>query len=69
MSATLHLDLNERQREILMKGLRYVRSSRMLEFRETAEITEDERRDELGEIRQLYDLLDTKKRKAEPAAV
>jgi hypothetical protein len=69
MSAQLHLDLNDRQRELLLRGLRFVRSSRMLEFRELSEISEDQRRDELGEIRQLSELLDTKKRRAEPATV
>ena len=69
MNAQLQLELNDRQRELLLRGLRYVRSSRMLEFRELSEITEDQRRDELGEIRRLSDLLDTKRRRAEPAAV
>jgi hypothetical protein len=67
MSAVMPLDLNDRQRELLLRGLRFVRSSRMLEFRDTAEITEDERRDELGEIRRLQELLDTKLRKTEAA--
>jgi len=69
MSTALNLELNDRQRELLLRGLRFVRSSRMLEFRDTAEITEDDRRQELGEIRRLYELLDTKTRKAERAAV
>lgn len=69
MSESLQIELNDRQRDLLLRGLRYVRSSRMLEFREMAEITEDERRDELGQIRQLCDLLDRKARKGEPAAV
>jgi hypothetical protein len=69
MSESLHLELNDRQREILLRGLRFVRSSRMLEFRDATEITEDERRDELTQIRALSDLLDRKTRKGEPAAV
>ncbi len=69
MSESLHLELNDRQREILLRGLRFVRSSRMLEFRDATDITEDERRDELTQIRALSDLLDRKTRKGEPAAV
>jgi hypothetical protein len=69
MSESLHLELNDRQREILLRGLRFVRSSRMLEFRDATETTEDERRDELTQIRALSDLLDRKTRKGEPAAV
>ena len=34
MSDLIHLELNDRQRELLLRGLRYVRSSRMLEIRE-----------------------------------
>jgi hypothetical protein len=69
MSAPLQLELNDRQRDILMRGLRFVRSSRMLEMRDTSEVTEEQRHDELTEIRQLYDLLDMKQRKHERAAV
>jgi hypothetical protein len=57
MSDLLQLELTDRQRELLLRGLRFVRSSRMLEIRDTAEITDDQRRDELGEIRQLAEML------------
>ncbi len=69
MSEALQLELNDRQREILLRGLRFVRSSRMMEFRELPDTEETERNDELGQIRQLCDLLDRKTRKGEPAAV
>ncbi len=69
MSDPLHVELNDFQRDLLLRGLRFVRSSRMLEFRDASETTEDERRDELGQIRQLCELLDRKSRKGEPAAV
>uniref|UniRef100_A0A7C2K0A8 Uncharacterized protein n=1 Tax=Schlesneria paludicola TaxID=360056 RepID=A0A7C2K0A8_9PLAN len=69
MSDALQIQLNDRQRELLLRGLRFVRSSRMMEFRDAAEITEDDRRDELGEIRRLYELLDQKSRRKETAAV
>lgn len=57
MSDLMQLELTDRQRELLLRGLRFVRSSRMLEIRDTAEITDDQRRDELGEIRQLAEML------------
>lgn len=69
MSETQNVELSERQREILLKGLRYVRSSRMLEFRESPDNAEDERKTELSEIRQLVEMLDVKTRRSEPAAV
>ena len=70
MSETHNVELSERQREILLKGLRYVRSSRMLEFRESPDDAAEERKTELSEIRQLVELLDIKApRRSEPAAV
>lgn len=71
MNESLHVELNERQRDLLLRGLRFVRSSRMLEFRETSESSEEkeERGDELVQIRQLCELLDRKLHKGEPAAV
>lgn len=69
MSEKLNVELNDRQRELLLRGLRFVRSSRMLEFRDSSDITEDERKTELGEIRQLVEMLDVKTRRSEPAAV
>jgi hypothetical protein len=70
MSETYNVELSERQREILLKGLRYVRSSRMLEFRETPDSEAEARKTELSEIRQLVEMLDIKApRRSEPAAV
>jgi hypothetical protein len=57
MSDLLQLELSDRQRELLLRGLRFVRSSRMLEIRDSSEITDEQRKDELGEIRQLTALL------------
>lgn len=57
MNDLLHLELTDRQRELLLRGLRFVRSSRMLEMRESSDITDDQRKDELGELRQLTDML------------
>lgn len=69
MSEKLNVELNDRQRELLLRGLRFVRSSRMLEFRDSSDITEDDRKVELSEIRQLVEMLDVKTRRSEPAAV
>lgn len=70
MSEKLNVELNDRQRELLLRGLRFVRSSRMLEFRDSSDITEDDRKVELSEIRQLVEMLDVKSpRRSEPAAV
>lgn len=69
MSEKLNVELNDRQRELLLRGLRFVRSSRMLEFRDSSDITDDERKVELSEIRQLVEMLDVKSRRSEPAAV
>ena len=60
MSDLIHLELNDRQRELLLRGLRYVRSSRMLEIREIPDTIAEERADELSEIRNLVTLLDQK---------
>ena len=58
MTETLSLELSDRQREILLRGLRFVRRSRMLECRDMSEITEDERSEELREIQQLNSLIE-----------
>lgn len=57
MNDVLTVELTSRQCELLLRGLRFVRSSRMLEFRDSSEITEDERRIELGEVRRLAEML------------
>jgi hypothetical protein len=67
MSETLHVDLNDRQRDLLLRGLRFVRSSRMLEFRENSDLTDEQRSDELAEIRRLVELLDHKTRRPQAA--
>ena len=66
MSDLIHLELTARQRELLLRGLRYVRSSRMLEIREIPDTIAEERASELTEIGQLVAMLD---RKAGAAAV
>ena len=69
MNDALQVQLNDKQREILLHGLRFVRSRRMMEFRDESDMTEDVRREELGEIGRLFELLDTKTRRKEAAAV
>ena len=68
MSDLLQLELTSRQRELLLRGLRYVRSSRMLEIRDVPDGAAEERQGELNEIRQLVELLDLKTGKASPVA-
>jgi hypothetical protein len=60
MSNPIHLELTERQRELLLRGLRFVRSSRMLEIREIPDTIAEERAEELSEIRNLVSMLDQK---------
>lgn len=60
MSELTHLELSDRQRELLLRGLRYVRSSRMLEIRDTPDASAEERTNELAEIRDLVAMLDQK---------
>ena len=60
MSDLLQLELTNRQRDLILRGLRFVRSSRMLEIREVPDTIAEERSTELGEIRDLVQLLDRK---------
>lgn len=66
MSDLFHLELTDRQRELLVRGLRFVRSSRMLEIRDTPDKIAEERKDELSEIRHLVEMLDQKSGRATP---
>lgn len=58
MNQTLSLDLSDRQREILMRGLRFVRRSYTLECRDTTDLTEVERGEQLRQIQELNSLLE-----------
>ena len=58
MSQTANLELSDRQREILLRGLRFVRRSYTLEFRDTTEITEEQRMEALQQIQELNCLLE-----------
>lgn len=69
MSEPLHVDLSSYECELLLRGLRFVRSSRMLEFRDTSDSTEEERQSELATIRELQAKLDVGSTKKQPARV
>jgi hypothetical protein len=58
MSETLSVGLTEQQREILLKGLRFVRSAVALEVYDSTPETDAERKNKLREIRQLAEYLE-----------
>lgn len=58
MSQTMSLDLSDHQREMLLRGLRFVRRSYTLEFRDTSEITEEQRSEALRQVQELNSLLE-----------
>jgi len=64
MNAALQIELSDRQRDLLLRGLRFVRSSRMLEFRDSSDLTDDERQAELKDIAQLRQILESDARSA-----
>lgn len=57
MSETVTVGLTDSQRDLLLRGLRYVRSSVMLEVREPSTEDDEERRIQLRDIAQLVDRL------------
>ena len=67
MNQAMSLDLSDRQRDILMRGLRFVRRSYTLEFRDTADITEEERAEQLRQIQELNSLLEGGRASKQPA--
>lgn len=56
----MQIELTPRQQELLLRGLRFVRSSRMLEFRDSSDSTPEERQRELTEVRELATMLGAK---------
>lgn len=58
MSQTANLELSDRQREILLRGLRFVRRSYTLEFRDSSELSEEQRSEALQQIQELNSLLE-----------
>lgn len=69
MSETLHVGLSESQRELLLRGLRYVRSSVMLEVADPTPEFEAERTDQLLQISNLVSRLNSASPPRETAKV
>ncbi|RPI89329.1 MAG: hypothetical protein EHM42_03190 [Planctomycetaceae bacterium] len=58
MSDSLALDLNSKQRDLVLEGLRYIRSARRLAFRDPLAPPAEKRASELREIVELMGQLD-----------
>jgi hypothetical protein len=58
MNETMNVDLSKEQRELLLEGLRYLRSSRRYEFREPSAPPDVRRETDLREIAGLMSRLD-----------
>ncbi|MCC7420514.1 MAG: hypothetical protein IT428_09545 [Planctomycetaceae bacterium] len=57
MSETLTIGLTKQQRDLLLRGLRYVRSSVLLEPRDPSEEVDSDRRNQLREIGEVVSAL------------
>ena len=64
MSDTLTVGLTDKQRELLLRGLKHVRSSVMLEIREPSAEDEEQRRGQLRDIAALTEQLGSVKRRS-----
>jgi hypothetical protein len=58
MNENLTVELNQKQRELVLEGLRYIRSSRRFEFREPSEPRNERRETDLQTIAELMGQLD-----------
>lgn len=58
MHETSHLDLTPQQRDLLLEGLRYIRSSRRLSFRDPLAPEDAQRDNDLREIAGLMGQLE-----------
>jgi hypothetical protein len=58
MSENVTVELNPQQRDLVLEGLRYIRSSRRFEFREPSEPRNDRRETDLRTIADLMGQLD-----------
>ncbi len=58
MEATLNMDLTEEQRTLVLEGLRYVRSSRKLAFRDPLAPPDPQREGDLRVVNSLLERLD-----------
>ena len=57
MSETLNVELTEQQQELILKGLRFIHRSVLLDIREPSPEVEEDRRVQLQEITSLVDQL------------
>lgn len=67
MDATLKLELTDTQRDLLVEGLRFVRSARKLSFRDKFSNPYPQTEEELNEVSALLERLARPKVKAEVA--
>jgi len=67
MSDSLALEISHQQRDLLLEGLRYIRSARRLAFREPGAPADPKREAELQQIAELMGQLDPATRVAVPA--
>jgi len=58
MNENLTVELTQHQRELVLEGLRYIRSSRRYEFREPSEPRNERRETDLRTIAELMGQLD-----------
>lgn len=68
MNSTANLELSDRQRDILLRGLRFVRRSYTLDFVDTSDVTPEQRKAALAEIQQLNSWLESGRTKQTAAA-
>ena len=69
MSETLTVGLNKQQRDLLLRGLRFVRSAVMLEVREPGPEVDAERATQVREIGRLVEQLEGSRPAGAPAHV
>ncbi|MFN5531532.1 MAG: hypothetical protein ACK5F7_13245 [Planctomycetaceae bacterium] len=67
MSDSLAFEVNSQQRDLLLEGLRYIRSARRLAFREPGAPVDAKREAELQQIAELMGQLDPSVRVAVPS--
>ena len=58
MNEQLTLELTQHQRDLVLEGLRYIRSSRRFEFREPSQPRDERRETDLRTIAELMGQLD-----------
>lgn len=59
VDSMLHVELTSHERDVLLRGLRYVRSAIMLELRDPTPETEHQRSGQLDEIQMLSQRLES----------